>query len=108
MTKKSNLTLTDTVVIIDAHENHYWESLCNSYQIAVPASIIENEAFHFESNNKKIAMNPTSWINQGKIIRIEASLEDFKILQKKTFFRFNGLLGSWRIRSISHSHVNNA
>ena len=28
-------------------------------------------------------MNPTEWIKQGKVIRIEAELEDFETLQKK-------------------------
>jgi len=83
MTKKSKQILTDTVVIIDAHSNEYWEYLCNAYLIAIPAYIFENEAFYFQSERGKVGMNPTEWIKQEKVIRIEADLEDFEVLRKK-------------------------
>lgn len=89
MTKKSKQRiLIDTVVIIDAHENGYWEQICNAYQIAVPAFVIENEAFYFDSDNGKIGMNPTEWLRQGKITRMEAELKDFETLQKKISIDF--------------------
>ncbi len=83
MTKKSKQILTDTVVIINAHENGYWESLCNANHIAVPATIIENEAFYFQSDRGKVGMNPSEWVKNGKVTRIEADLEDFQSLQSK-------------------------
>jgi hypothetical protein len=83
MTKKSKQILTDTVVIIDAHENGYWETLCNDYCVILPATIIEDEAFYFQSDRGKIGMNPTEWIRQGKVTRIDAELKDFETLQKK-------------------------
>lgn len=83
MTKKSKQILTDTVIIIDAHEHGYWEPLCDRYQIILPATILESEAFYFQSDRGKVGMNPTEWIKQGKVTRVEAKLEDFGILQKK-------------------------
>ena len=41
MTKKSKLELIDTVVVIDAHENHYREFLCNTYEVVLTATVIE-------------------------------------------------------------------
>lgn len=83
MTKKLKQILPDTVVIIAAHENGYWESLCNAYHIVVPATILENEAFYFESDRGKVGMRPSEWIKNGKITRIEAELEDFETLQRR-------------------------
>lgn len=82
MTKKLKQILIDTVVIIDAHENDYWDILCNVFRVALPAVIIEDEAFYFQSDRGKIGMNPTEWISQGKVVRIEAELEDFKALEQ--------------------------
>ena len=59
MTKKSKQILTDTVVIIDAHSNEYWECLCNAYHLVVPAFILEDEAFYFQSDRGNVGMNPT-------------------------------------------------
>lgn len=33
MTKKLKDLLVDSVVVIDAHENGYWERLCNGYRV---------------------------------------------------------------------------
>lgn len=82
MTKKLKQILTDTVVIIDAHEGGYWDNLCKVYKVAVPATIFENEAFYFQSDRGKKGLNPTEWLKQGKVVRIEAELEGLKALEK--------------------------
>ena len=111
MTKKSKQILTDTVVIIDAHECGYWESLCKVYDIAVPATIIEEEAFYFQSDRGKIGMNPTEWLRQGSVIRIEAGLNDFVELQKRLSPDFLASLDNGELEALailiskSHKHT---
>src|SRR5271168_2903913 len=101
MTKKSKPRLIDTVVIIDAHEYGYWESLCNVCSIVLPATIIENEAFYFQSDRGKIGMNPTDWIKKGKIMPIEASLEDFQALEKKLSSDFMASLDPGELEALA-------
>lgn len=83
MTKKSKHVLLDTVVVIDAHENGYWESLCNTYQIALPATVIEDELFYFASNKRKHGFKPSEWVEQGKVTRIDADMKDFIVLSAR-------------------------
>lgn len=45
MTKKLKDLLVDSVVVIDAHENSYWEALCNAYRVFLPGTVIEDELF---------------------------------------------------------------
>lgn len=101
MTKKSKQILIDTVVIIDAHENDYWESLCNVYRVALPAVIIEDEAFYFQSDRGKIGMNPTEWIRKGKVIRLEAELDDFKALEQRLSSDFLASLDAGELEALA-------
>ncbi len=101
MTKKSKQIEIDTVVIIDAHEYGYWEPLCNAYRIAVPASILEDEAFYFQSDRGKIGMNPTEWLKQEKVIRVEAEFEDFEALQKRLSSDFMASLDAGELEALA-------
>ena len=83
MTKKSKQVLVDAVVVIHAHENRYWLPLCNAYQIALPATVIENEVFYFDSSKGKIGLKPSNWIKQGIVTRIDAAIADYDILAEK-------------------------
>jgi hypothetical protein len=82
MTKKLKRLLPDAVVVIAAHEGGYWESLCNTYEIALPGIIFEDELFYFGKQNKK-ALNPSLWIKEKKVTRIDADISDFDNLTKK-------------------------
>lgn len=101
MTKKSKQILPDTVVIVNAHEHGYWQSWCNAYHIVLPASILENEAFYFQSDRGKVGMNPTEWIMQGKVLRIEAELEDFDVLRKKLTSDFLASLDAGELEALA-------
>jgi len=67
MTKKSKLRLIDTVVIIDAHECGYWESLCSAplvhhnekiavTTLAITALILESPEEGFESTTNGLTV----------------------------------------------------
>lgn len=83
MTKKSKQILVDAVVVIHAHECGYWNPLCNTYQIALPATIIENEVFYFDSSKGKIGLKPSIWIKQGTVTRIDATIAEYAMLADK-------------------------
>ncbi|NGX43573.1 MAG: hypothetical protein K940chlam7_01871 [Chlamydiae bacterium] len=83
MTKKSSQVLADAVIVIGAHEERYWEILCNAYQIALPATILEEEIFYFQSAGIKKGLAPSKWVNEGKVIRVEAEIEDYDYLNRK-------------------------
>lgn len=101
MTKKLKRVLPDTVIIIDAHEHGYWEPLCNTYHLLVPKTILENEAFYFQSDWGKVGMNPTEWIKQGKVESIEATLEEFQILNKKLSSDFMASLDPGELEALA-------
>lgn len=83
MTKKLKQVLVDAVVVIHAHENRYWLPLCNGYQVALPASIIENEVFFFDGGKGKVGLKPSNWIRQGLVTRIDAEIADYAHLNGK-------------------------
>lgn len=83
MTRNSKQVLLDSVVVIDAHENQYWDALCNGYQIALPATVIEEEVFYFESSKGKKGLTPSIWIQKGLVTRIDAALTDYALLSEK-------------------------
>lgn len=101
MTKKLKQIVVDTVVIIDAHEYSYWKSLCKAYHIAVPAIVLEKEAFYFQSDRGKIGMNPTEWLMQNQVTRIEAELEDFETLRKKLSSDFMASLDAGELEALA-------
>ena len=100
MTKKLKQIVTDTVVIIDAHENDYWSQLCNSYSVLLPATVIESEAFYFQSDRGKIGMNPSEWIEQKKIVRVEGALEDLMMLKRRLSPDFYNALDAGEIEAL--------
>jgi len=83
MTKKLKQVLLDAVVVIAAHENGYWESLCNTYQIALPAAVIEEELLYFASSKGKQGLKPSAWVKEGKVVRIDADLKDYVALSSR-------------------------
>jgi len=83
MTKKLKDLLVDSVVVIDAHENGYWERLCNAYRIFLPGTVIEDELFFFTSDKGKQPLLVPNWIHQGKITRIDAQIADFAALTRR-------------------------
>jgi hypothetical protein len=83
MTKKLKDLLVDSVVVIDAHENGYWEPLCNAYRVFLPGTVIEDELFFFTSDKGKKPLLVSKWIHQGKISRIDAKIADFAKLTKR-------------------------
>ena len=82
MIKKSLRVLADAVIVIGAHEQRYWEFLCNSYKIGIPATILEEEVFYFQSQDGTQGLMPSLWVREGKVERLEAELEDYENLNR--------------------------
>lgn len=83
MIKKSKPILLDSNVVITAHELGFWEILCANYQIFLPATVLENELFYFQSSKGKKGLKASEWIKQGKVTRIEAELADYANLSSR-------------------------
>lgn len=82
MIRKSRFVIPDAVIIITAHEQNFWELLCNKYQLEIPATIFEDEVFYFKSKDVKRGLSPSKWIDEGKAKRIEAEIEDERHLRE--------------------------
>jgi len=100
MTKKLDV-LVDTVVVINAHENGYWEHLCNKHCIYLPNSVIEDEAFYFTSNKGKTALTPSKWLQQKKAFCIEAQPSDIVKLTEKLSNDFLHTLDSGELEALA-------
>lgn len=83
MTKKSKDLLVDAVVVIHAHEQKYWERLCNAHRIFIPGTILEDELFFFTSDKGKEPLLAATWVQQGKVTRVDAEHSDLHKLTQK-------------------------
>ena len=101
MTKKSLLVLTDAVVVIKAHEQQCWNLLCNSYKIALPATILEEEVFYFQAKGCKLGLMPSKWVSEGKVIRLEATINDHQDLSGKLSKHFMTGLDPGELESLA-------
>lgn len=82
MIKKLLPVLTDAVIVIGAHEQKYWEFLCNSYKIGIPATILEDEIFYFNSGAGMQGIAASQWVKEGKVERLEADIKDYQNLSR--------------------------
>ncbi len=57
------------MIIFHAHENNYWKALTQTYKIACPASVLDDEAFFFESKKGKKGLQPSQWVKEGAVER---------------------------------------
>ena len=88
MIKKLKHVIADAVVVIHANEQGYWNHLCNNCQIALPATILENEIFYFNSDRGKQGLNPSQWVKKGMVIRLEAEIDDYRALSNRLTHHF--------------------
>lgn len=101
MTKKSLRVLTDAVIVIGAHEQHYWELFCNNYQIALPATILEEEVFYFQDGDCKQGLTPSRWVIENKVERLEASIDDYENLNRKLSSHFMNSLDPGELEALA-------
>jgi hypothetical protein len=101
MTKKSSPVLTDAVIVISAHEQLYWELLCNSYRIALPATILEDEVFYFQVEGRKQGLAPSQWIAKGNVERLEAEVGDYENLSSKLSKHFMNSLDPGELEALA-------
>jgi hypothetical protein len=74
--------LLDAVIVIKTHELLIWESLIDKIPLMVCATVVEDEAFYFDTEPgvKRFPIDLKGSIDIGKIIRVEATLEEFQKL----------------------------
>ncbi len=101
MIKKLPPILADAVIVIGAHNERYWELLCNRYQIAIPATILEDELFYFGSEYNKKAIKPSTWVEEGKIQRLEAELLDYQVLSHQLSDNFMNSLDAGELEALA-------
>jgi hypothetical protein len=101
MTRKSLPILTDAVIVIGAHEQRYWELLCNHYRIVLPATILEDEIFYFRQQGHKQGLTPSLWIAQGKVERLEAGVDDYESLRSKLSKDFMNSLDAGELEALA-------
>jgi hypothetical protein len=101
MTKKSKQILLDAVVVIEAHRGQYWDALCNAYRIALPATVMEDELFYFESDKGKKGLNASSWLKEGKVIRIDADLTHFEAIAQLLSSDFMASLDAGELEALA-------
>lgn len=75
--------LLDAVIVINAHEKGYWESLYNAHQICLPGTIIENELHYFTSDRGKEHLSVVNLLKENKILRIDAEISHIQKLTQK-------------------------
>jgi len=72
----------DAMVVIKAHELGIWELLLERAPILLPATVVRDEAFYFdtEPGEKRYSINLKDLIDSGKIMEEEASVAELKNL----------------------------
>ncbi len=61
-----------------------WNALATKYSLILPGIVVEEEAFYFESvDGLKQPLSPSSWIKNGQVKRVDAEIEDYKILETR-------------------------
>jgi len=83
ISKQKLRLVLDAVVIIKVHELGIWDELVERAQIVVPATVVKDEAFYFDTGqgSRRYPINLGNHINSGKIIEEAASMEELKNLQ---------------------------
>ncbi len=87
MTKKSKQIILDAVTVIAAHELNQWKSICNAHKVILPGTIVEDELFYFGEENKT-ALCPSTWIEEKKVMRIDALIENYQKVSQKLSANF--------------------
>ncbi len=75
---KPKLLLLDADVIVFAHELGLWDDLKRSYDVHVPATVIEIEVRFFTSKDGTKTIDLKSEAAAGRIARLEASVSEIE------------------------------
>lgn len=81
MMKKSKLVILDANVVIHSHAQKYWDSVTNRYEIYLPATVLNEEAFYFGGPHQEHPILLQKAVEQKSIHMLEASLDDDRHLQ---------------------------
>jgi hypothetical protein len=76
--------LLDAMIIIEAHGVDVWDRLLEEVNVLVPATVINNEAFYFDSKktNRRGAIRLRQSVELGKISEVNATIEDLQSLHE--------------------------
>lgn len=101
MIKKSKDLLIDAVVVINAHEKKYWERLCNTHQVFLPATVLKEELFYFTSDRGKEPLPVETWVKEGRVVAVEADHSDLDLLVKKLSEDFMGGIHDGELEAVA-------
>lgn len=79
--KKSCLVILDANVVINAHEEKYWNVLVAGHKIYLPATVLRDEVQYFMDKDGKKIIDLSDLISKGSIIELEATAEEDALLQ---------------------------
>ena len=75
--------------------------LCNSYQIALHDTILEEEVFYFQPEGSKKGLAPSRWLADGKVVRVEAKVGDYQNLSGKLSKHFMDSLDPGELEALA-------
>ncbi len=86
--KNSTCVLLDAMIVIEAYAVDVWDPLLEEVSIMVPATVINNEAFYFDSKktNRRGAIRLRQYVESGKISEVNATIEDLQSLNEVLSF----------------------
>jgi len=86
---KSKYLLLDANIVIEAHEQNFWQAILNQFRVALPSIVFHDEAKYFHSRLTVAAIDLVTPKAQGKLVVLEASVTDFAAVKgclKDDFF----------------------
>jgi len=86
--RNSTCVLLDAMIIIEAHAVDVWDRLLEEVNIMVPATVINSEAFYFDSKktDRRGAIRLRKYVESGRIGEVNATIEDLQSLHETLSF----------------------
>jgi hypothetical protein len=80
--RKLKCVLLDAMIVIEAHRVGIWHDLISKVQVVLPATVVRDEAFYFETKagRKAHAIDLGGSIESGRITQEAATLEELQEL----------------------------
>ena len=77
MARRPTLVVLDAGAVFGALEHDAWEALTKSYEVILPQIVMNEVQFYVSRDTrKKIYVDPETWVEEGKVQRFEATVED--------------------------------
>ena len=91
--RKLICVILDTMIVIQAHALKIWDSLIDKIDAIIPSTVIQNEAFYFDTkkSKKRGAIQLSKSIKAGKIVELAATAKELQSIQ--TIFDYATMQG---------------